>query len=62
MKSFYQTNSDQAYELYKITRDFAGLTETKSCTIYIQEQELLLSLFLKKSKKSECSVPDAIKI
>jgi len=25
-KSFYQTNSDQAYELYKITREFAGLT------------------------------------
>jgi 23S rRNA (uracil1939-C5)-methyltransferase len=25
-KSFYQTNSNQAYELYKITRDFAGLT------------------------------------
>lgn len=25
-KSFYQTNSIQAYELYKITRDFAGLT------------------------------------
>lgn len=25
-KSFYQTNSRQAYELYKITRDFAGLT------------------------------------
>lgn len=24
-KSFYQTNSDQAYELYKVTRDFAGL-------------------------------------
>ena len=24
-KSFYQTNSDQAFELYKITRDFAGL-------------------------------------
>jgi 23S rRNA (uracil1939-C5)-methyltransferase len=24
-KSFYQTNSDQAYELYKITRDFAGI-------------------------------------
>ena len=23
-KSFYQTNSDQAYELYKITREFAG--------------------------------------
>ena len=28
-KSFYQTNSDQAYELYKITRDFAGLKGTE---------------------------------
>ncbi|MBL7917114.1 MAG: 23S rRNA (uracil(1939)-C(5))-methyltransferase RlmD, partial [Bacteroidia bacterium] len=27
-KSFYQTNSEQAYELYKITRDFAALSET----------------------------------
>ncbi|MBS1638291.1 MAG: 23S rRNA (uracil(1939)-C(5))-methyltransferase RlmD [Bacteroidetes bacterium] len=25
-KSFYQTNSAQAYELYKVTRDFAGLS------------------------------------
>ena len=25
-KSFYQTNSDQAYILYKVTRDLAGLT------------------------------------
>lgn len=25
-RSFYQTNSHQAYNLYKITRDFAGLT------------------------------------
>ncbi len=25
-KSFYQTNSDQAFELYKVTRDFAGLS------------------------------------
>lgn len=25
-KSFYQTNSQQAYNLYKITREFAGLT------------------------------------
>jgi len=25
-KSFYQTNSEQAYELYKVTRNFAGLT------------------------------------
>ncbi|CAI8174000.1 MAG: 23S rRNA (uracil-C(5))-methyltransferase RlmCD [SAR116 cluster bacterium] len=28
-KSFYQTNSEQAYELYKITRDFAGLKGTE---------------------------------
>ena len=27
-KSFYQTNSEQAYELYKITRDFADLKPT----------------------------------
>jgi 23S rRNA (uracil1939-C5)-methyltransferase len=26
VKSFYQTNSEQAYQLYKITRDFAELT------------------------------------
>jgi 23S rRNA (uracil1939-C5)-methyltransferase len=25
-KSFYQTNTDQAYELYKVARRFAGLT------------------------------------
>ncbi|UTA66185.1 23S rRNA (uracil(1939)-C(5))-methyltransferase RlmD [Emticicia sp. 21SJ11W-3] len=25
-KSFYQTNSEQAYELYKLTREYAGLT------------------------------------
>ena len=28
-KSFYQTNTDQAYELYKVARDFAGLTGTE---------------------------------
>jgi 23S rRNA (uracil1939-C5)-methyltransferase len=31
-KSFYQTNSAQAYELYKIARDFAGLTGSE--TVY----------------------------
>lgn len=31
-KSFYQTNSLQAYELYKVTRDFAALTGTE--TVY----------------------------
>ncbi len=29
-KSFYQTNSEQAYNLYKITREFAGLTGTET--------------------------------
>lgn len=28
-KSFYQTNSAQAYELYKVARDFAGLSGTE---------------------------------
>ena len=27
-KSFYQTNSDQAYELYKVTRDLAAIKNT----------------------------------
>ena len=31
-KSFYQTNSEQAYELYKVTRDFAELKD--SDTLY----------------------------
>ena len=29
-KSFYQTNSKQAYELYKVTRSFAGLDKTEN--------------------------------
>ncbi|MBP5628954.1 MAG: 23S rRNA (uracil(1939)-C(5))-methyltransferase RlmD, partial [Bacteroidaceae bacterium] len=28
-KSFYQTNNDQAYELYKVVRSFAGLTDNE---------------------------------
>ena len=31
-KSFYQTNSEQAYELYKVARDFAALTGSE--TVY----------------------------
>ncbi len=31
-KSFYQTNSEQAYNLYKVTREFAGLTGNE--TVY----------------------------
>src|SRR3712207_9362400 len=26
VKSFYQTNTEQAYQLYSVARDFAGLT------------------------------------
>ena len=29
-KSFYQTNTEQAYELYKVVREFAGLTSNPS--------------------------------
>jgi 23S rRNA (uracil1939-C5)-methyltransferase len=29
-KSFYQTNSEQAYELYKITREFAGISTSST--------------------------------
>jgi 23S rRNA (uracil1939-C5)-methyltransferase len=48
-KSFYQTNSDQAYELYKITRD-ACLTGNE--IVYdLYKREPLLSLFLKRQKK-----------
>ena len=28
-KSFYQTNTEQAYELYKVAREFAGLTSNE---------------------------------
>lgn len=31
-KSFYQTNSEQAYNLYKVAREFAGLTGNDWCT------------------------------
>ena len=31
-KSFYQTNSEQAYQLYKVARDFAGLSGNE--TVY----------------------------
>jgi 23S rRNA (uracil1939-C5)-methyltransferase len=58
-KSFYQTNSDQAYELYK-NHDFAGLTGNEIVYDLYTERELLLSLFLKQVIGVE-SVPDAIK-
>jgi 23S rRNA (uracil1939-C5)-methyltransferase len=49
-KSFYQTNSDQAYELYKITRDFAGLTGNEIVYDLYTGTVLLHSLFRKAKK------------
>ena len=62
-KSFYQTNSDQAYELYKITRDFAGLTGNE--TVYdLYTGTGTIAQFVSKQAKKVIgveSVPDAIK-
>lgn len=61
-KSFYQTNSSQAYELYKITRDFAGLTGTE--TVYdLYTGTGTIAQFVSKSAKKVIgveSVPEAI--
>ena len=43
-KSFYQTNSEQAYNLYKIARNFAGPVKSWFTT-FIQAQEPLPTLF-----------------
>jgi 23S rRNA (uracil1939-C5)-methyltransferase len=50
-KSFYQTNSDQAYELYKITRDFAGLTGNEIVYDLYTGTGTIAQFFLKKAKK-----------
>ena len=61
-KSFYQTNSDQAYELYKITRDFAGLSGTE--LIYdLYTGTGTIAQFVSKNAKKVIgveSVPEAI--
>jgi 23S rRNA (uracil1939-C5)-methyltransferase len=61
-KSFYQTNSDQAYELYKITRDFAGLTGNE--TVYdLYTGTGTIAQFVSKNAKKVIgveSVPEAI--
>jgi 23S rRNA (uracil1939-C5)-methyltransferase len=61
-KSFYQTNSDQAYELYKITRDFAGLTGNE--IVYdLYTGTGTIAQFLSKNAKKVIgveSVPEAI--
>ncbi len=62
-KSFYQTNSDQAYELYKITREFAGLTGNETVYDLYTGTGTIAQFVSKKAKKviGVESVPDAIK-
>ncbi|WDF64976.1 23S rRNA (uracil(1939)-C(5))-methyltransferase RlmD [Flavobacterium sp. KACC 22763] len=61
-KSFYQTNSDQAYELYKITRDFADLTGNETVYDLYTGTGTIAQFVSKKAKKviGVESVPEAI--
>jgi 23S rRNA (uracil1939-C5)-methyltransferase len=61
-KSFYQTNSDQAYELYKITRDFAGLTGSELVYDLYTGTGTIAQFVSKKAKKvvGVEAVPEAI--
>ena len=61
-KSFYQTNSDQAYNLYKITRDFAGLTGKELVYDLYTGTGTIAQFVAKKALKviGVESVPDAI--
>ena len=61
-KSFYQTNSNQAYELYKITRDFANLTG-KELVYDLYTGTGTIAQFISKNAKKVIgieSVPEAI--
>lgn len=61
-KSFYQTNSDQAYELYKITRDFAGLEGDELVYDLYTGTGTIAQFVAKKAKRvvGVESVPEAI--
>ena len=61
-KSFYQTNSEQALELYKITRDFAGLTGKELVYDLYTGTGTIAQFVSKKAKKviGIESVPEAI--
>lgn len=61
-KSFYQTNSDQAYELYSITRDFAGLTGEELVYDLYTGTGTIAQFVSKKAKKviGVEAVPEAI--
>lgn len=61
-KSFYQTNSEQAYELYKVTRDFANLTGNELVYDLYTGTGTIAQFISKKAKKviGVESVPEAI--
>ncbi len=61
-KSFYQTNSEQAYELYKITRDFADLKGDELVYDLYTGTGTIAQFVAKNAKKvvGVESVPDAI--
>ena len=62
-KSFYQTNSEQAHELYKITRDFAGLAGDELVYDLYTGTGTIAQFIAKQAKKviGVESVPDAIR-
>ncbi|MEX1383710.1 23S rRNA (uracil(1939)-C(5))-methyltransferase RlmD [Lutibacter sp.] len=61
-KSFYQTNSTQAYELYKITRNFANLTGNEVVYDFYTGTGTIAQFVAKNAKKviGVESVPEAI--
>jgi 23S rRNA (uracil1939-C5)-methyltransferase len=61
-KSFYQTNSSQAYQLYKIARDFAGLTGKELVYDLYTGTGTIAQFVAKQAKKviGVEAVPDAI--
>jgi len=61
-KSFYQTNAEQAYELYKITRGFAGLTGDELVYDLYTGTGTIAQFISKKAKKviGVEAVPEAI--
>jgi 23S rRNA (uracil1939-C5)-methyltransferase len=61
-KSFYQTNSEQAYELYKITREFAEIEENDTVYDLYTGTGTIANFVAKKAKKviGVESVEDAI--
>ncbi|OAB78255.1 23S rRNA (uracil(1939)-C(5))-methyltransferase RlmD [Cochleicola gelatinilyticus] len=61
-KSFYQTNSEQAYELYKVTRDFANLSGNELVYDLYTGTGTIAQFVAKKARKviGVESVPEAI--